>query len=184
MILPSLLLSNSARATKPLAALLPSLSKVLLPNNSEPSSIFPLLFLSNTSNPSLLPTHPVVSANLLLSRSKLIPADLLIVSTTPLPSKSRIIGLAAVSAWLNKVWRSEISSWISWITDLRRKSPKWMRSRTIFSTPSTNTPGYCCRTSNTAFSVSPVAKSSCNSALTSAGNLSAISAPRLSSDEE
>jgi hypothetical protein len=75
-ILPSLLLSKSFKASKPLAALLPLDKIVLLPNSSEPSSILPLLFLSKTSKPSSLPTQPLCSAKLLLSWSKYTPISL------------------------------------------------------------------------------------------------------------
>ncbi len=48
VILPSLLLSNSAKASMPDFAYSPLSSKVLSPNNSRPLSIVPLPFLSHT----------------------------------------------------------------------------------------------------------------------------------------
>ena len=70
-ILPSLLSSYSAKATKPLDAnVLPSFIKVRSPNSSLPPLITPSPFLSYANKPSLTPTHEVFSAKPLLSKSK------------------------------------------------------------------------------------------------------------------
>ena len=90
-IRPSVLLSKSANASKPLNAKKPSDFVVLSPNSSLPLSIKSLPFLSNTNRPSSGPIHPVPIFVPSLLWSKTIPSSEEIVST-PSPSRSRARG--------------------------------------------------------------------------------------------
>ena len=101
-ILPSLLLSYSANAVKPLDAnVLLSFINVRSPNNSLPPLIIPSPFLSYASKPSLAPTHEVFSAKPLLSKSKKAFDSSSETVVIPSPSKSNTNGSIRrfCSAW-------------------------------------------------------------------------------------
>ena len=94
---PSLLLSRSARASKPSAARCPALgprvSRVLSPKSSRPESIVPLPFRSRTTMASPAPTQPVALRRPSPSWSKRMgyPGSMPLLLMPP-PSRSRMMG--------------------------------------------------------------------------------------------
>ena len=92
VILPSLWVSNSARASMPDFAYSPFSRRVLSPNNSRPLSIVPLPFLSHTkiASPELI--QATFCAMPSLSISKFLPFSGFDKEIMPLKSRSKING--------------------------------------------------------------------------------------------